>query len=182
MVRSKSGRRKVGIEWTHTCIYVRHRRMGFGSCGAFAPHVRKGDFLWCGMCHGTARRLSVLNVAKDSMARRVVFPVLLCGAGGPKVSSERKSIFEDTNGRTGIKKRKDGIDMDNEKYYVDAQGNLWRGYIASEDKLHYARFTGLTNGFAIGIVRPIWVLERSDPNPQWLYLCDVPIANRDRKR
>lgn len=64
--------------------------------------------------------------------------------------------------------------MSNEKYYVDRNGHLWKGYIELDDNLHYARFAGLTNPIETGISRPIWIFERSEIDVSWCYIGDVP--------
>lgn len=57
---------------------------------------------------------------------------------------------------------------ESEKLYIDKYGSLWRGPIQSEDNLHYAKLSGITNGLRTGIHRPIWVLEKTDADKDWL--------------
>jgi len=56
------------------------------------------------------------------------------------------------------------------KLYVDREKNIWRGYIADDGNLHYARLAGVTNGLFAGVIEPIWVTERSEPGKDWLLI------------
>lgn len=65
--------------------------------------------------------------------------------------------------------------MDETYLYVDKKGNLWRGWMDTDDNLHYARFAGLTNGSKAGVVKPIWILERSEVDrDNWIRIGTVP--------
>ena len=51
--------------------------------------------------------------------------------------------------------------LDEVRYYLDNCHNVWKGPIFG-DNLKYAKFHGWNF-----VVWEIWVLERSDPDPNW---------------
>jgi len=58
--------------------------------------------------------------------------------------------------------------------YVDLRGNIWKGPFNNESNFHYARLHGVTNGRNIGVIQPIWCQEKSESDPSWLLIGEVP--------
>ena len=48
------------------------------------------------------------------------------------------------------------------RYFLDSQGDLWKGRIPSESNFHYAKFGGIDPD-----IKPIWTLSRSEADPEW---------------
>ena len=57
---------------------------------------------------------------------------------------------------------------DKMNFYVDLQGNVWKGPFTNDSNFHYARLCGVTDGRRAGVIQPIWCQERSDSDPSWV--------------
>lgn len=59
--------------------------------------------------------------------------------------------------------------MNEANLYVDSIGQIWKGRLDGET-LHYAKLRGVTNGLVTGVIQPIWTLEVTEPDDDWLLI------------